>query len=219
MGRRYIPALGYDWLTRFYDPLVRRTIHESGFQRRLVEQSGISPKHRVLDLGCGTASLALLIRQMHPQTLVVGLDGDPRVLHIAKGKTQRIGADLALHCAMAFQLPYANGSFDRVLSSLLFHHLGAEEKRKTLSEVWRVLRPGGELHFADWGKAEDWRMRTAFLLVQFLDGFKSTPENVRGALPKLLSQAGFVNVRETERLRTIFGNLALVRARKAPANF
>jgi SAM-dependent methyltransferase len=98
---------------------------------------------------------------------------------------------------------------------LLFHHLPPDEKRRTLSEVWRVLRPGGELHFADWGEAEDWRMRTAFLLVQLLDGFKNTSENVNGKLPELLDHTGFIDVRETERLRTILGNLTLIRARKA----
>jgi ubiquinone/menaquinone biosynthesis C-methylase UbiE len=215
--RQYVPALGYHWLTRFYDPLVRRAFHESAFQRRLIEQAAIGPNHRVLDLGCGTATLALLILQIQPQAFVVGLDRDQEILNIAKGKAAHAGLDLALHCGMAFQLPYASDCFDRVLSSLLFHHLPPAEKRRTLSEVWRVLRPGGELHFADWGKAEDWRMRTAFLLVQLLDGFKNTSENVNGKLPELLNGAGFVDVCETERLRTILGNLTLVRARKAPA--
>jgi ubiquinone/menaquinone biosynthesis C-methylase UbiE len=218
MPREYIPALGYHWLTRFYEPLARRAIHESGFQHRLIEQAGLAPHHRVLDLGCATATLALLILQIQPQALVVGLDRDREILNIAKDKAMKVGAELSLHCGISFQLPYANDCFDRVLSSLLFHHLPPLEKRKTFSELWRVLRPGGELHVADWGKAEDWRMRTAFLLVQFLDGFKSTSENVSGKLPELLNQAAFVGVCETERMRTIFGNLTLIRARKAPAS-
>lgn len=217
MRRQYVPALGYHWLTRFYDPLVRRAFHESAFQRRLIEEAAIGPNHRVLDLGCGTATLALLILQIQPRALVVGLDTDQEILNIAKDKATQVGADLALHCGMAIQLPYANSCFDRVHSSLLFHHLLPEEKRTTLREVWRVLRPGGELYIADWGKAEDWRMRTAFLLVQFLDGFKSTSENVSGKLPELLNQAGFVGVSEAERLRTMFGNLALIQARKEAA--
>jgi SAM-dependent methyltransferase len=91
MRRQYIPALGYHWLrlTRFYDPLVRRAFPESAFQRRLVEQAAIGPGHRVLDLGCGTATLALLILQIHPQALVAGLDRDQDILNIAKDKATR----------------------------------------------------------------------------------------------------------------------------------
>lgn len=146
----------------------------------------------------------------------VGLDGASRVLRIAKDKAERSGVDLALNRAMAFQLPYADGCFDRVLSTLLFHHLGKEEKRRTLREVWRVLRPAGELHIADWGKAEDWRMRTAFLLVQLLNGFERTTDNVRGVLPELLSQAGFEGVCESDRCRTVFETLSLYLAQKPP---
>jgi ubiquinone/menaquinone biosynthesis C-methylase UbiE len=171
----------------------------------------------VLDLGCGTATLALLILQIQPQAFVVGLDRDREILNIAKGKANKARAELSLHCGISFQLPYANDCFDRVLSSLLFHHLLPGEKRKTFSDLWRVLRPGGELHVADWGKAEDWRMRTAFLLVQLLDGFKSTSENVNGKLPELFNRAVFVFLCETKRLRTIFGHLTLIRAGKAPA--
>ncbi len=214
MDRRYIPALGHDTLTRFYDPLLRRTLHEAGFKRRLLKQAGIRPGHRVLDLGCGTATLTLLIRQTHPQAQVTGVDGDPKVLRIAKDKAERAGVSLNLHRAMAFRLPYADGSFDRVLSTLLFHHLGPEEKRQTLREVWRVLGPAGELHIADWGKAEDWKMRMAFLIVQCIDGFKTTSENARGALPELLRQAGFADVREFERRRTVCGTLSLYQGKK-----
>ncbi|MBI2819705.1 MAG: class I SAM-dependent methyltransferase [Acidobacteria bacterium] len=217
MGRQYIPALGHDWLTRFYDPLLGWTMRESVFKCRLVEQAGICPGQRVLDLGCGTATLTLLIRQAHPQACVVGVDGDAKALLIAQGKAVRDSTDLILHRAMAYQLPYADGCFDRVVSSLLFHHLTREEKQRTLREVWRVLRSAGELHIADWGKAEDWRMRTAFFLVQLLDGFNRTADNVHGALPELLSQVGFDGVRESDRLRTIFGALSLYQAQKPPA--
>ena len=115
---------------------------------------------------------------------------------------------------MANASPYTDNCFDRVLSSLLFHHLTQEEKLRALQEAMRVLHPGGGLHIADWGKAEDWRMRTAFLLVQCLDGFKTTSDNVLGRLPELLRQAGFASVREPARVRTIFGILSFYQAEK-----
>jgi ubiquinone/menaquinone biosynthesis C-methylase UbiE len=115
---------------------------------------------------------------------------------------------------MAFDLPYADASFDRVISSLLFHHLARENKERTLREISRVLRPKGMLHVADWGKAQNLPMRVAFLLVQMLDGFTTTADNVRGLLPELIRAAGFESVQESVRYITIVGTLSLYEARK-----
>lgn len=213
-GREYIPALGYNWLTALYDPILRWTMRESVFKRRLVEQARIERGHRVLDLGCGTATLTLLLQQAHPGTQVVGLDGDPKVLRIARAKVTQAGGDIALARAMAFELPHADGAFQRVLSSLLFHHLTRENKLRALREVWRVLCPGGELHIADWGKPRNAWARAAFLLVQLLDGFLTTADNVNGLLPDLLRESGFSEVRETAQFATPFGTLALYQASK-----
>ena len=89
-GQRYIPALRYDWLTPFYDSLIQRIMPESLFVSRLVEQARIQPGHRVLDLGCGTATLTLFLKHAHPEAEVVGLDADPRVLEIARGKAASV---------------------------------------------------------------------------------------------------------------------------------
>jgi len=115
---------------------------------------------------------------------------------------------------MAFELPYPDASFDRVISSLLYHHLTREKKERTLKEIFRVLRQGGELHVADWGKAQNKLMRTAFLLVQMLDGFETTVDNVSGLLPELFRAAGFEDIQEPTSYMTIVGTLSLYRARK-----
>lgn len=211
---KYIPALKYDWLTPVYDPLLKWTMGEFAFKRQLVRQAGIEKGNRVLDLGCGTATLTLLLKKSHPEAEVVGLDGDPKVLEIAKTKAVKTGLKIALDRGMAFELPYPDRSFDRVLSSLVFHHLTRDNKVRTLKEVFRVLKPGGELHVADWGKPQNTLMRVAFLLVQMLDGFNTTADSVNGLLPELFSQAGFEDIQQTDRHITLFGTLALYRARK-----
>ncbi len=187
----YIPALKYRLFTSLYDPLLYWVLRESKFKRCLVEQAGIESGHRVLDLGCGTGTLALMIKGTQLEAEVVGLDGDPKVLEIAKAKVARSGQEITMDYGMAYELPYPDDCFDRVLSSLLFHHLTRENKVRTLTEVNRVLRPGGELHVADWGKPQNRLMRIAFLSVQMLDGFKTTADNVSGLLPELFSSAGF----------------------------
>jgi SAM-dependent methyltransferase len=148
---------------------------------------------------------------------VFGLDADPEALHLAKTKLGAAGIDVQLDCGLASALPYAGDSFDRTLSSLFFHHLASELKLEAMREVLRVLRPGGEFHIADWGKATSLAMRVAFIGVQLLDGFATTTDSVRGLLPDLLGLAGFEEVETTDSYATILGTLSLYRARKRSA--
>jgi SAM-dependent methyltransferase len=218
MNQRYVPALGHAWLTGLYDPVMRTTMREATFKSRLIAQADIRPGHRVLDVGCGTATLTVAIKQAEPDAEIVGLDGDPEVLRRAAHKAAAAGAAITLDHSFSDKLPYGDATFDRVLTSLLLHHLDADTKRRTLAEIRRVLRPGGQLHIADWGKATDIVMRAAFLLVQLLDGFATTTDNVRGRIPAMLSEAGFVDVAETDRLRTVFGTLSLYRGTRPPGD-
>jgi ubiquinone/menaquinone biosynthesis C-methylase UbiE len=203
---RYIPALSLGWLTPLYDPLIGLLLRDAVFKRRLVEQARLGPGQRVLDVGCGTGSLAVLIKRSHPAVEVVGLDGDPKVLQIAQAKAQRAGVAISFDRGLADQLPYAAGSFDRVFSSLVFHHLTRDQKQGAAREIVRVLRPGGELHLADFGPPHTPLMRLPSLLVQRLE---QAGDNVRGLLPIIFEQAGCANVRPTARYATLFGTLML----------
>ncbi len=211
----YIPALRFPWLTRFYDSLLAATLKEERFKGLLAAQAAARPGQRVLDVGCGTATLTIMLKRACPGVEVVGLDGDPDALAIARRKIQAASADIEVHEAMSFEMPFADGSFDRVVSSLVFHHLTSENKRRTLAEVRRVLKPRGELHVADWGEAQNLLMRAAFLGVQLFDGFATTTDNVEGRLPPMMRQAGFGDVMETHREMTLFGTLSLYRSRAA----
>ena len=100
------------------------------------------------------------------------------------------------------------------MSSLVFHHLTGEQKLNALQEIHRVLKPEGELHIADWGKAQNILMRALFYLVQLLDGFKTTQENVEGKLPAFIQQAGFSLVEIKKSFSTVYGTLQLFKAKK-----
>jgi len=214
---RCIPALRYGWLTALYDPVLRVTLREQTFKIRLIEQAVVKPGRNILDLGCGTATLTLLIKKLHPETPVVGLDADPKALAIARAKCAQSRLDVGLDVGLSMQLPYPDRYFHRVLSSLFFHHLTLENKRRTLEGVFRALRANGELHVADWGKPQNRFMRAAFLLVQMLDGFETTSGNVKGELPETFRNAGFIEVRESLRYMTVLGTLSLYQARKPNA--
>lgn len=207
----YIPALRYESLTRFYDPVLRATLKEDRFKRLLVEQAALRPGQRVLDVGCGTATLTILLKQACAEAEVTGLDGDAKVLDLARTKAKAAGLDIALAQGLAWEAPFPPASFDRIVSSLVFHHLTTEEKRRTLTRVRELLKRGGEVHIADWGKAQSPVMRVAFLAIQLLDGFATTTDNVRGFLPTFMAEAGFRAVEETHREMTVFGTLSLYR--------
>lgn len=210
----YIPALSYDRLTPFYDRVVRLTTRDEIFKRALVEQAGIEANHHVLDLACGTATLTILAKDHQPRADMVGIDGDGRILAIAKKKTRSSGLEIQFDEGMSFDLPYRDGSFDRVISSLFFHHLTRENKMKTLGELKRVLKPGGEFHVADWGLPANRLMKLSSRFIQLLDGFETTEDSFAGRLPALLTEAGFENVDETRTFNTLFGTIRLHRCKR-----
>lgn len=209
---RYIPALRFRALTRVYDPLIRRTTREATFKRRLLEQASPVAGNRVLDLGCGTGTLAIMVKAAEPRAEVVGLDADPEILGRARSKADGAEVSIRLDEGLSDELPYSDASFDVVLSSLFFHHLGSHAKRRTSEEIARVLAPGGSLHVADWGPPADPLMRLLSLQVRAFDGFEPTRDNFSGALPAIFEAAGLAGVAQTGQLRTAFGTLAFYRA-------
>ena len=213
-NEKYIPALRFGWLTPLYDPILRRMMREEQFKLQLVRQAQIQAGQNVLDLGCGTATLTILIKQIRPEAEVTGLDGDPRVLEIGRVKAAKMGVAITLYQGLSFQLPYPNGSFDQVLSSLLFHHLNTENKRRTMDEVFRVLRPGGQFHLADLSRPLTLWARLVSPLMARLE---EASDNHKGLLPVMMRQTGFEIVVERSHFSTLFGTLCIYRGQK-PGN-
>lgn len=209
---RYVPALGFHWLTPFYDAVVGATTRERRFKQALITQAEFEPGQRVLDLACGTGTLAIWIKQHEPRADVTGVDADTRVLSMASRKAQKENIPIRLDRAMSHALPYPSANFDRVVSSLFFHHLPWADKERTARELFRVLKPGASLHVADWGRPANILMRGLFFLIQALDGFETTRDNVSGRLVPLFESAGFVEVSERRKFSTLFGTMALYRA-------
>ncbi len=212
--RQFVPALGFRALTPLYDAVVRVTTRERRFKRALIRQLELREGHSVLDLATGTGTLAIWMKQAEPQAAVTAADIDPEILARAERKAIRAGAEIRFDRGAGQALPYADGSFDRVVSSLLFHHLRWPDKVLVAGEAFRVLRPAGELHVADWGRPRNALMRAVFLAVQCLDGFENTRDNAAGRLIPLFEEAGFSDVRETRTFPTPLGTLALYRAVK-----
>lgn len=215
LSSNYIPALKYSWLTRFYDPVVAVTTREKIFRKKLLQQADLRSGDRVLDLACGTGTFAAMVKARHPEVMVVGLDGDPKILELARKKAEANGVEVAFEEGFSIALPYEAGEFDLVFSSLFFHHLQSEDKRETMREVLRVLKPGGAFHVCDWGSPSDLLTKFMFNAVRLLDGFDVTQDNVDGLLKCFIEEAGFCDVKERGYVGTALGTLELISAEKS----
>jgi ubiquinone/menaquinone biosynthesis C-methylase UbiE len=212
---RYIPAAGRGAFTRLYDPVVALTMRESTFRPRLLAavSDGLPQGGRVLDVGCGTGTVAIALAEARPDAQVAGIDGDPEALGIARAKLGSTAITWSEGLATA--LPEPDASADAIVMSLLLHHLSPTAKHTALVEAARVLKPGGSLHVADWGRPHDPLMRAAFFVLQLIDGFATTRDHAKGALPSTIAAAGFVVTPPHTRLRTVAGSLELLTASTA----
>ncbi len=206
----FIPALGNDLLTPLYDPLLW-FMRESRFKTDLIEQAQIGNGNGVLDVGCGTGTLAIMTKQLHPEAEVVGIDADSKILRIARAKAAKASINVTLDQGMADQLPYPDSSFDRVISSLFLHHLSTEDKQRTLREVLRVLRTGGRFDVVDFGPPCTFYSR---LVARITVNNEEVAANLQGLLPEMFREAGFQNVAETKQFMTIAGALSFYQGQK-----
>jgi ubiquinone/menaquinone biosynthesis C-methylase UbiE len=191
--RPFLPGMSRNWLLPLYDPLTQllgvRRVH-----RRLLDQAGVGPGQRVLEIGCGTGNLLLTAKQTQPAAIVVGVDPDLTALARAHRKARRRGLAVQLDRGYADDLPYADDSVDVVLSSFMLHHVPVNQREPAMREVRRVLHPGGALHLVDVGgsaaPADGWIARR-------VHRHELTRENFGGGIPDLLRRAGFTDVTES----------------------
>jgi len=210
----FTPALGYGWLTRFFDLAIRVTMPETEFRRRTAEALDPRPGEKVLNFGFGTGQNLIRIKRKCPEIELWGLEIDPKVKEIAEEKLAEAGETAVLRLYDGKTFPFADDLFDKAFSSLVFHHLDAETKRNSLCELRRVLKKDGELLICDFGRAKNKLMRLSYGLVQLVDGFETTADNVKGKLPDYIEEAGFRDVREADFINTSLGTFSYYKAVK-----
>ena len=183
-----------------YDPMVSLM----GFGRavqELISQANIERAHSVLDVGCGTGALIVMLKRQYSAVEVTGLDPDSKALQRARKKTMRAGVSVQLDLGFSDQLPYEEKSFDRVFSSFMFHHLDEEERERKSREVLRVLKPGGSFHLLDFvaDPAKD------SFFDRLMKGHALMKTNTDERLLELIGRAGFTNVTKVKEGSMLFG--------------
>jgi ubiquinone/menaquinone biosynthesis C-methylase UbiE len=196
--------------------MLALTMRERRFRTAMSERvsASLPAGGTVVDIGCGTGTFGIALAAQRPDATVIGVDGDPEILAIAKAKP---GADaVEWHQGLAGRLPLADAGADVVTMSLVLHHLLPDQKHEAMAEARRVLKTCGSFQIADWGRPHDPAMSAIFCLSQAIDGFDRTADHRAGRLPEYLRDAGFDKVERYDRLRTWFGSLELLTARPFP---
>ena len=207
--RAFLPAAGLDFLLPLYDPMVK-LLGADRARKKLFDQASVQPQHRVLDVGCGTGTLAVAIKGWLPSAEIVGLDPDPKALARSRRKAERAGVSIRFDQGFANALPYSDGSFDRVFSSLMFHHLPQDAKFATMREVRRVLKPGGSLHLLDF---EQEGPRSHNPLARWLHSSEHMQGNTREQILGWMREAGLAEPCVVDSDQPIFGRIVFFAAR------
>ena len=175
----------------FYDLTVWLAMlgKERGFRKRLLQLARINDGERILDVGCGTGTLAIAAKQRVGQGgTVYGIDASPEMLARAEKKARRANVEVLFHNGLAEALPFQNSFFDAALSTVMLHHLPAKTRRQCVAEVQRVLKPRGRVLVVDFEGFSDQR-RT------LLSHFHRPHGHVkRSDIVALLAEAGFETI-------------------------
>ena len=144
------------WAAR-YDLLAWLLTHgrERVFRDKLVALGRLSPGESVLDIGCGTGTLAIAARRrVGPAGEVFGIDASPEMIARASSKAARAGVDVSFTTAVAESLPFPDARFDAVLNTLMLHHLPRALRHECAREIRRVLKPHGRVLVVDFAHAQ-----------------------------------------------------------------
>ena len=213
--KNYIPALSFDFLTKFYDTIISLTMPEKNFRNALVEECFEQQSNlNALEFGIGTASNSIIAKKRFPANNITGIDVDTKVLGIAKKKIEFENVEILLiqYDGVNSNLPGEN--FDLVFSSLVFHHLNRQQKEQAFIEINRLLKKNGKLIFVDWGKPENLFTKLGFFMLRLFDGWSNTKDNYTGNYLNLIRNNGFKRPERIGHFNTVFGTLELVKTHK-----
>ena len=144
-----------------YDSWANRNLKE--IHDTLIKLANLNGNEQVLDVGCGTGTLTLLLAAVLSESAVHGIDVGPRMIRVSKKKAQENEREISFIVGNSIRLPYGNDSFDAVFTCLLFHLLDCSEKEATLMEIYRVLKPAGKYISAEFEEYPTGFLRTRML--------------------------------------------------------
>jgi len=214
--RSFTPALGEHDRTGNYDKVIAIMTRERRWRGRMLCELSPTPGQTILDIGSGTGSFAILVKQACPEARLIAVDPDPEVRRIAEIKAQT--ANVAIDFITAFGddaiESIAPQSIAVVTCSLVLHQCPSAVKIGILDNAYRLLRPSGRLLISDYGKQRTPLMSMLFNQVRMVDGYEDTKANKDGRIPEMICAAGFQAVEELKVTATPTGSISLYSGRK-----
>ena len=184
-------GVSLDYLSDYYDVLT--PAERSEIRRKQIDLIGLEEGERVLEVGCGTGVLSFLSKLAVGETgEVAGIDIAPKMVARAEEKARKANLDISFQVGSIDELPYADGSFDVVISSLMLHHLPMDVKRKGLGEVHRVLKDDGRFFLCDFCSPHPLTIIPMYLMMIWRP---YTRYQLFGKLPELVRESGFGTIR------------------------
>jgi len=212
--RDFVPALGKSGSLDRYDAAIALMTREKRWRSDLLRFAEPRPGDRIVDIGCGTGTFAIALKQAARESIVLAVDPDPAVLEIARAKAEVADAEIQWFEAMGDELDSIDAlqQCDKIVSSLVLHQCPMDVKEAIAAQMFRLLKPGGTLFIADYGEQRSLLMRMLFRQIQLLDGFEYTEPNAKGCVPEILTAAGFEAVEEIKVIPTPTGSISIYRA-------
>jgi len=191
MGKKFTPALAYDFLTPLFDWVLNLLGYGKTFKRLALELAEIVDGEKVLDVGCGSGTLLIEAKMRYPDADCVGIDPDKEILQLAERKLEQAGVKARLVQGFAQELPFPPAAFDLAISTLIFHHLSTPVKRDAIKEIYRILKDKGRFMLADFGQPDSIFVKLLLNLGGIFDGTSNMKDNIEGNLPVFLEETGF----------------------------
>lgn len=202
---RFVPALRFHALSRIYDPFMERWTAASRMRATVIAALDLRPGLQLLELGCGPGRLAIEIKRRHPDVTIDAVDADPVMVEQARQNAATAAVDIEVREADVTRLP-DTGRYDRIYSTLVFHHLLMDGKHAALASARRMLNPGGRFVVADFVRPQGPVQAVLTYLVWPLDGIPNTSPHRDGRFERAL-EATFAKARLVATWRTVFGTL------------
>ena len=208
----FTPALGRNGLSGTYDLAIRLLTRERVWRKALLEQVDPRAGDAIVDVGCGTGTFAIMLKQAAPKARIVGLDPDPDILAIAAAKAEAAGVDIEWRQGFANDAADLGLVFDKAVSSLVFHQVPLPMKRAGIAAMTAAVGPNGEVHIADYASQSSRLMRRLFrMTVQRVDGLADTQPNADGVLESIIGEHEAGAARPTRIVPTPTGAISLFR--------
>jgi len=207
--RPYVPALGFHRLTGLYDPLIRGWSAAAKMRRSVIDALALAPGMRLLELGAGPGRLAIQIKQRHPEVAIDALDIDASMIARGQRNATAAGVDVRFHAGDMTALGEHHGPYDRVYSTMTFHHLCPASKHRALASARRVLRAGGSFVVADFSRPRDVLQHALFRFIQQpLDGYVNTQPHRDGRYERAVRDT-FATVHSAAVWKTVAGTIEM----------